>query len=388
MNNEKRIGHRQRLKQRFLTKDKVSHTDEEILELLLTYAIPRKDVQPLAKNLLKEYGSFSGVLGSDMETLCKYSGIKLHSAVLLKLVDWIRTYHPGRKTHKDHSSSVETQQLKLFDDSILPLKDTEAPSKKRQRTHRGPILFGKAVLKEAIDILPEIPFASSMKEVTEFLNERLPFHSTQTRARRAGYITFRMFNDRRVDFSLLKFARFYPNSRELQDVCFYRFCKVEEVMTDFMMDVSLKAIGQGTIERAKIREYLDARFPRSGATKDCASAIVEALTGAEIARKEGKSLEFAFRDIPFPSFAFVLHSEFPEPGTYDVTEIEKNTAIRTVLWNPQRILPSLYELKNLDIIENISETDSIKEFTIKWTLDQAVDHLVKRGNECDGKLSR
>ena len=46
------IGHRQRLKERFLRSKGADMADYEALELLLTYAIPRRDVKPLAKSSL------------------------------------------------------------------------------------------------------------------------------------------------------------------------------------------------------------------------------------------------------------------------------------------------------------------------------------------------
>lgn len=45
-------GHRQRLKERFLAGEQRALGDEALLELLLTYAIPQKDVRPLAERLL------------------------------------------------------------------------------------------------------------------------------------------------------------------------------------------------------------------------------------------------------------------------------------------------------------------------------------------------
>ena len=49
------VGHRQRLKSRFVADRGRSMPDYEILELLLTYAIPRRDVKPIAKELIKRY---------------------------------------------------------------------------------------------------------------------------------------------------------------------------------------------------------------------------------------------------------------------------------------------------------------------------------------------
>ena len=85
-----KAGHRERLKAHFIAGDEEAHTDEKLLELLLTYAIPQKDVQPLAIKLIATFGSLSNVLSTDIATLCKQEGIKEHSAVLIKLIDWIR----------------------------------------------------------------------------------------------------------------------------------------------------------------------------------------------------------------------------------------------------------------------------------------------------------
>ena len=56
------IGHRVRLKERFLSDNGASMPDYELLELLLTFAIPRRDVKPLAKKLLKTFGNLGNVL--------------------------------------------------------------------------------------------------------------------------------------------------------------------------------------------------------------------------------------------------------------------------------------------------------------------------------------
>lgn len=87
-------GHRQRLRARFASGEESSRSEEALLELLLTHAIPQKDIQPLAKRLLSEYESLPSLLETSMETLCQFDGVKENSAVLLKLVDWIASIMP------------------------------------------------------------------------------------------------------------------------------------------------------------------------------------------------------------------------------------------------------------------------------------------------------
>ena len=82
------IGHRQRLKERFLRSKGADMADYEAIELLLTYAIPRKDVKPLAKSLIKKFGSFAGVISAPIERLYEVVGIKENSATLIKFVEF------------------------------------------------------------------------------------------------------------------------------------------------------------------------------------------------------------------------------------------------------------------------------------------------------------
>jgi len=62
-------GHRQRLRGRFLAGGAAALQDYELLELLLTFAIPYSDVKPLAKALIQHFGSFSQVLDAPAEAL-------------------------------------------------------------------------------------------------------------------------------------------------------------------------------------------------------------------------------------------------------------------------------------------------------------------------------
>jgi DNA repair protein RadC len=79
------LGHRKRIKERFLKTDIAALKDYEILELLLTFAIPQKDVKPLAKELLAQFQSFQGVLDAPFDDLIEQKGIGTHTAILLKL---------------------------------------------------------------------------------------------------------------------------------------------------------------------------------------------------------------------------------------------------------------------------------------------------------------
>lgn len=80
------LGHRDRLKNKVLTFGSDVLQDYELLELLLTYSIPRKDVKPLAKELISVFGSFAAVLNASPEELKQVKGIKDSSSVLIAAV--------------------------------------------------------------------------------------------------------------------------------------------------------------------------------------------------------------------------------------------------------------------------------------------------------------
>jgi len=86
-------GHRERLKQRFREHGLDNFTDIQVLELLLFYAIPRKDTNDLAHGLLNHFGGLANVLDADVTELKKVPGISDHSATLLALVTELCRYY-------------------------------------------------------------------------------------------------------------------------------------------------------------------------------------------------------------------------------------------------------------------------------------------------------
>ncbi len=79
-------GHRARLRERFLRDQGEAMEDYELLELLLTLAIPRRDTKPLAKDLIGRFGSFAGVISADPADLLAMKGIGPTTLAPLKLV--------------------------------------------------------------------------------------------------------------------------------------------------------------------------------------------------------------------------------------------------------------------------------------------------------------
>lgn len=79
-------GHREKVRQRFLNGGLDSFADHEALEILLFYAIPRKNTNEIAHHLMERYGSLSAVMSAPLEDLEKVPGIGESAAILLRLV--------------------------------------------------------------------------------------------------------------------------------------------------------------------------------------------------------------------------------------------------------------------------------------------------------------
>nr|WP_325213398.1 DNA repair protein RadC [uncultured Oscillibacter sp.] len=111
-------GHRERMRRRFLNNELSGFADHEALELLLHYAIPQGDVNPLAHALMDRFGSLNGVLSAPVELLTQVKGVGERTAVLLRLVPQVaqraRLAEIERETALSTRERVEAYLLELF----------------------------------------------------------------------------------------------------------------------------------------------------------------------------------------------------------------------------------------------------------------------------------
>lgn len=94
------LGHRERIKNKFKVEGLKPFQDHEVLELLLTFAIPRKDTKKLAWALIKSFGSFEGVLDASYFELQKIEGLGPQSAILINLIREIITRYSYNRVKK------------------------------------------------------------------------------------------------------------------------------------------------------------------------------------------------------------------------------------------------------------------------------------------------
>ncbi len=79
------IGHRERLRRKYISNDETYFNDHEILELLLFYSVPRGDTNETAHLLLERFGSVEGIARAGIDELREVKGVGESSAMLLKL---------------------------------------------------------------------------------------------------------------------------------------------------------------------------------------------------------------------------------------------------------------------------------------------------------------
>src|SRR5690606_13576162 len=79
-------GHRDRLRERFKAGGAVALQDYELLELLLFDIVPRRDTKPIAKAMMKRFGTFSEALGAPSNLLEEIEGLGPSTVLSLKVL--------------------------------------------------------------------------------------------------------------------------------------------------------------------------------------------------------------------------------------------------------------------------------------------------------------
>lgn len=129
MGDEKKLPHyhehRQRIKQRFRKTGLDGFQDYEALELLLTYAIPRRDVKPIAKELVERFKDIQGVMDAPVEELALFPGLGEHSALLIKLAKECSGFYLKKKARGKPRVCSAPELINYCRMSMAGLKDEQ-----------------------------------------------------------------------------------------------------------------------------------------------------------------------------------------------------------------------------------------------------------------------
>ncbi len=111
-------GHRKNLRHDFLAVGLEGKQEHQALELLLTYTIPRIDVNPIAHELIDRFGSIAGVFDAEVEQLTSVKYISENTAVLIKLIPQLnRMYEKskwGKKISLKNAAAVRDYMMPKF----------------------------------------------------------------------------------------------------------------------------------------------------------------------------------------------------------------------------------------------------------------------------------
>ena len=106
--------HRERVKARFFSEGIDHFADHNLLEMVLFFAIPRKDTNEIAHRLLDRFGSLSGVFEANVRDLCEVEGIGEHAAFLLKTYPAVaKRYYADRFSDRNNVWNYEGIGKKL-----------------------------------------------------------------------------------------------------------------------------------------------------------------------------------------------------------------------------------------------------------------------------------
>ena len=95
-------GHRDRVRKKFLGNEIDSLEDHEILELMLYYAIPRRNTNDIAHNLLEYFGSLPAIFDAPVNALKEVEGMGENAAIFVKLVRALTRLYMERKYTADN----------------------------------------------------------------------------------------------------------------------------------------------------------------------------------------------------------------------------------------------------------------------------------------------
>lgn len=112
------LGHRQRLRERFLKSGLEGFADYEVVELLLTLTIPRSNVKDSAKRLIARFGNLRGILDTPVEELQAVNGIGSVAPVALKIIRAAATLYlqqsaEGTNLATDHESLATFWRMRI-----------------------------------------------------------------------------------------------------------------------------------------------------------------------------------------------------------------------------------------------------------------------------------
>ena len=365
-------GHRERLRKRFLDFGSGGLLDVELLELLLTFAIPRRGVAPLAHELLGRFGDLPSVFSASQRELLAIPGIGESTAVLIGLVaQFVR-----KEQSVSQPTPEATTQPTLFEmePDLGPLFDT-APEPSEPSMHT----FANDEIANSLTFIPQAAQSDSYEAFKAHLRERLPYNSESTRLRRASEILKRFFPRQRLDVPLTYYASHCTSQEDIKPVLFYHVLKAEPLAAKVAEQFIWPALPMGRVEREDLREFVLRYLPgiRPSSQGNVLRSLLATYALLSIGIQDGTALRFQVHPGTFEAFLYILTAEFPAPGMYRFEELEEGPMRHWLLWDREWMHRQIYNLRDLGILSKVSQIDSLRQFTLQYDQWTALRHYLE-----------
>ncbi|HAJ37906.1 MAG TPA: hypothetical protein DCL15_19725 [Chloroflexi bacterium] len=372
-------GHRERLRQRFAANE-TALSNAELLELLLTYAIPRRDVAPLARRLLAHYGNLTTVLAADTADLLTIDGMGEQATLLLRLVG----------TLAGAPSQPHPIQFPLMDDLEIDLSSANTTEDDDRGEYNVAAAHLEVVDQEKIDgedekgvlrafvndevihaqtLLPQAHRFQTLAEFHSHLCANLPYNAATTRVRRANYLIKRFFPDGVLAVPLVEFLRCTQSTSARDSAIFYELLRSEPLLRMVAEELVWPALADGSVTRETMRAFLLQHLPAlsPSSLKNSLRSILTAYSALGVGEVRDNVLLVHTHPGDLDGFVYAFCAEFPTPGVYRFEDMEQGLLHKGLLWDRAWLRRQLYHLERLGLLAKVSEIDTLRQFTVRYS---------------------
>jgi len=362
-------GHRQRLRSKFLS-DSSSLSQEELLELLLTYAIPRKDVAPLAHDLIAHFGGLQTVIAAPLEQLLEIDGVGESTITFIQLLQSLMA--ESTEVTSDMSPTKQntpTPQLNLFqlEPEIKKASSSGYPAKKKSTIkERRMRVFANDEISNSLTFLPQAEKFQSLEDFKKFLYEKLPYNASETRIRRARNMLERLYTEGNIDTPLTFYAARCSSKADLQPAIFYHVLKAEAIAAKIAEELIWPALPLGRVERDQVNEFILRYLPevKPASLEKMLESLSHTYSLTSVGEANKNGFRFKLHQGSLEGFLYLLTSEFHEPGIYSFNSLYNGPLHIWLLWDREWMRKQLYNLQDFGILSKVSEIDTVRQFTL------------------------
>lgn len=362
-------GHRARLRQRFAT-DRSAFTDADLLELLLTYAIPRQDVAATAQSLIRQFGSLAKVIAASPAVLQEIEGVGERTVTLLQLLAEIVKNVSGETPFQP--SLLGETFVDLAVASAANINPDEAGQDVDEQNDEvddsGLRAFVNDEVSHSQAYLPEVYRFQNLEGFHAYLCDRLPYNAATTRRRRANHIVNRFFPRGSLDEVLVDFLHQTRSEAGRDSAIFYGLLRSEPLLMKVAEELVWPALAEGRISRADLRAFILRYLPAlsHSSQTNVLRSIVTAYSQLGVAMLEKDVLHVRQHPGDLDGFVYGLCVEYPQPGIYSFDSLARGLLRKGLLWDMAWMRRQLYLLHNAGVVAKVSEIDAVRQFTLRY----------------------